>query len=100
MEDFMLFFLMVFLGGWLSGFFTCWMFVRGRRNVSPVRIRKEKMIQTEPAITPGVCDLVVFPTGAKYHLPQCKHVQRRPRNASLLQPCLNCFSLQLEPRDA
>ena len=38
-----------------------------------------------------VCDLAVFPTGPKYYLPECRHVQKRPRNATLLGPCLDCF---------
>ena len=44
--------------------------------------------------------LLCFHTGAKYHLPGCIHVQRRPKNATLLGPCLDCFEFQLKSRDA
>ena len=83
MEELLVFLVMVFLGGWLSGVFTCWLFAKMRRMFFPVKPQTDVMIQTDPFIAPGVCDLAVFPTGAKYHLPGCRHVQRRPRNASL-----------------
>ena len=60
----------------------------------PVKPQTDVMSQTDP----GVCDLAVFPTGA--NLPGCRHVQRRPKNATLLGPCLDCFEFQLKSRDA
>ena len=66
----------------------------------PLKPQTDVMIQTDPFIAPGVCDLAVFPTGAKYHLPGCRHVQRRPRNATLLGPCMDCFEFQLKSRNA
>ena len=100
MEELLIFLLMAFLGGWLSGVFTCWLFAKVKRMFFPVKPQTDVMSQTDPFIAPGVCDLAVFPTGAKYHLPGCRHVQRRPKNATLLGPCLDCFEFQLKSRIA
>ena len=100
MEELLIFLLMVFLGGWLSGVFTCWLFAKIKRMFFLVKPQADVMSQTDPFIAPGVCDLAVFPTGAKYHLPGCRHVQRRPKNATLLGPCLDCFEFQLKSRIA
>ena len=66
----------------------------------PLKPQTDVMIQTDLFVSPGVCDLAVFPTGAKYHLPGCRHVQRRPRNATLLGPCMDCFEFPLKSRNA
>ena len=84
MEELLVFLMMVFLGGWLSGVFTCWLFAKMRRMFFPVKPQTDVMIQTDPFIAPGVCDLAVFPTGAKYHLPGCRHVQRKLLRGLLL----------------
>ena len=92
MEELLVFLVMVFLGGWLSGVFTCWLFAKMRKMVFvSLKPQTDVMIQTDPFVSPGVCDLAVFHTGAKYHLPGCIHVQRRPKNATLLGPCLDWF---------
>ena len=79
---------MAFLGGWLSGVFTCWLFAKIKRIFLPLKPQSDVMSQTDPFIAPGVCDLAVFPTGAKYE------------KATFLGPCLDCFEFQLKSRIA
>ena len=61
MEELLIFLLMAFLGGWLSGVFTCWLFAKVKRMFFPVKPQADVMSQTDPFIAPGVCDLAVFP---------------------------------------
>ena len=61
MEELLMFLMMVFLGGWLSGVFTCWLFAKMRNMFFPVKSQTDVMIQTDPFIAPGMCDLAVFP---------------------------------------
>ena len=65
MEELLVFLMMVFLGGWLSGIFTCWLFAKIRKMFFSFETpQTDVMIQTDPFIAPGVCDLAVFSHGS------------------------------------